>query len=341
LTSCGSSNSQSIQYTTLNYPGPNSTTTTGLTGIRGVANSNDVYITGSYYDGSANQGTLYVGAITGGGTYDVYTYPGASGGNVYSADNGEAGNVKLTGTYALADTGMKAYGFYYNGPIPDGGAAFWHEIYFPDALAPGPVLNTYPHSIMGDLIVGNYNTPITGGNAFLYQISTGTYTTLVKPGSHYTTAYGVWWNGGTSYTIAGGYSDVDQNTSSEDQLQLSTGFIVDYDLATGTYSNWTPLLFPDATFTHFEGITSDGNGGYNLAASYNDGQVPLASFANLPRSSSGGFDTSHVKWIAVTYPNASVTTADTVYQNSLLGIYTTSGSSSPNGYVGQIPTSWY
>ncbi len=341
LAACGgSSGSKSIDYTTLNYPGAGSTTPTGLTGIRGVADSDDVYITGSYFDGAANQGTLYVGSITGGGTYYQYSYPGSSGSNVYSADNGNAGNVKLTGTYALASTGMRAYGFYYNGPIPVGGSELWHQIDFPESQAAGEVLNTYPHSIMGDLIVGNYNTPITAGNAFVYQISTGTYSTLVAPGSRYTTAYGVWWNGGTSYTIVGGFSDVELNTSSED-VQASIGFIVDYDAATGAYSNWTTLLAPGAQLTHFEGITSDGNGGYNLAATYDVDNIPAAGFVNVPRNSSGGFSQNDTTWIQVAYPDASTTTSDTVFENYLLGIYLDPGSQATNGYAARIPTSCY
>jgi hypothetical protein len=348
LTGCGGGGSESISYRTMSWPtAAESDVTTGLTGIRGVANSSNVYVTGSYYENDENHGSLYVGPIGGGGVYYTYDYPSPEGEtvdgcNVYSADNGAAGNVKLVGTYSLESTGAAAYGFYYDGPIPDGGDAFWHPIDFPQSQAAGPVLNTYPHSVMGDLIVGNYNTPIQGGNAFIYQISTGQYVGLVKPGSRYTTAYGVWWNGGTSYTIVGGYSDFEIDSGSEDEVQLSQGFIVDYDASTGAYANWTSLTAPGAAYTHFEGITSDGNGGYNLASSWIDPDGTIgAGFTNLPRESSGGFDPSQATWIAVDYPDSATTTADTVFENYLLGVYTVEGSSQLQGYVATIPTNWY
>lgn len=61
----------------------------------------------------------------------------------------------------------------------------------------------------------------------------------------------------------------------------------------------------------------------------------------MPRDSSGGFNPSQVTWIAVDYPGSSTTTADTVYQNYILGIYVLPGSELTNGYVVTIPTSWY
>lgn len=46
-----------------------------MTGIRAVADSSDVYITGNYFADSFSTGTLYVGPITGGGTYYDYVFP--------------------------------------------------------------------------------------------------------------------------------------------------------------------------------------------------------------------------------------------------------------------------
>ena len=160
----------------------------------------------------------------------------------------------------------------------------------------------------------------------------------MKPGSRFTSLYGIWWNGGSSYTIVGGYTDV---VDPQDPTQLTTGLIADYDSATGQYGNWTALEAPQAAFTHFEGITSDGNGGYNLAAGWIAGGAVIGGFVNVPRDSSGGFDPSQATWIPVQYPGSDVTTGDTVYQNYVLGIYTLPGSSATNGYVATIPTSYY
>ena len=49
--------------------------------------------------------------------------------------------------------------------------------------------------------------PDRTGHAFIYDVATSTFLPdIVYPGSTTTTAYGIWYNGGTSYTICGGYS---------------------------------------------------------------------------------------------------------------------------------------
>lgn len=341
-TTSSSSESATIQYSNLSYTGTlPAGGDTGLTGIRGVNNSSNVYITGNYsVDGTSN-GTLYVGPVTGGGVYYIYNYPSnvsesTKGTNVYSADNGTGSNVYLVGTYTTTQYGEShSFGFIYNGPIPNDGVS-WESLVVPSSLANGQdVLNTIPHSIMGGLVVGNYETLSTAGNGFIYNVNTQVYESLNYPGSRYTSAYGIWWNGGESYTITGGYS-------AESDGLLSYGFVVDYESSTHTLSNWESFTYNNepAAVTHFEGITSDGNGGYNLAASGATQASGIGvAFVNLPRNSSGGFGTS--TWITAWYPNSYTTTSDTVYQNYLLGVYKLTESGTLYGYVATIPTSWY
>jgi hypothetical protein len=337
----GSPNTVNIQYQTLNYSGTLPTGgSTGLTGIRQVGTTSNVYITGSYSANGQNNGTLYVGPILGGGTYYVYNYPSSSGAtnagtNVYSADNGTGGNVMLVGTYVTSQTGnTHNYGFLYNGPIPDNGTS-WTTLQVPSSLANGQTVNnTIPHSIMGGLVVGNYETPSTAGNGFIYNINTNTYVALTYPGTgvRYTTAYGIWYNGGTSYTIAGGYGQATD--------QATNGFIVDYDSATQAFSNWMSYTYNNqpAAVTHFEGITSDERGGYNLAAAGAQSGIN-AAFVNVQRTASGGLSSG--TWINVWYPGSTTTTADTVYKNFLLGVYQMPGITGLSGYVATIPPGWY
>jgi len=339
--SSSSSGAASIQYKTLNYTGalpPGGST--GLTGIRQVGSTSNVYITGSYSANGQNNGTLYVGPILGGGTYYVYNYPSSSGAttagaNVYSADNGSGNNVLLVGSYTTTQTGSSQnYGFLYNGPIPDNGTS-WQTLTIPNSLANGQTVNnTIPHSIMGGIVVGNYATPSTAGNGFLYNINTGTYTAISYPeaGVRYTTAYGIWYNGGNSYTIVGGFSHETTGT-------LSFGFIVDYNSSTNVFSNWTQYTYNNqpAAISHFEGITSDGKGGYNLAGTGAADGIH-AAIVNVTRTLSGGF--GFATWVNVMYPGSSSTTSDTVYQNYLLGVYQISGVSGLNGYVATVPVTW-
>lgn len=325
-----------IGYQTLNYNGSlGSGNSTGLTGIRGIRNSSDVYITGSYAVGG-NNGTLYKGPITGGGDYYTYNYPGSSGSNVYSVENGNNNNVLLVGSYITPQfSESHNYGFLYNGPIPDDGKS-WESLVVPSNLANGQqVNNTIPHSIMGELVVGNYLAPSVAGNAFIYNITSKTYSSFSYPdlGVRYTSAYGVWFNGGSSYTITGGFSHEDSGT-------ISYGYVVDYDSVTQTFNNWESYTYnnlPNAV-THFEGITADVNGGYNLAGEGATSDINIA-FVHIERTPSGGFGPA--TWINAWYPGSTTTTADTVYQNYLLGVYKVPGSSVLNGYVATIPTNSY
>ena len=71
---------------------------------------------------------------------------------------------------------------------------------------------TYIHSISNELAVGNYDYAGDSnafGHAFIYDPTTETQTEILYPddpdGASLThTAYGIWFNSGTSYTIAGG-----------------------------------------------------------------------------------------------------------------------------------------
>lgn len=347
----GSSSSSSTQYTTLNYTGSlASGGATGLTGIRQVGDTSNVYITGSYVLQGYSNGTLYVGPITGGGTYYVYNFPSSSGAtvsgtNVYSAADSETnGNVRLTGTYTTTQNGAFAYGFYYNGPVTQNPTSGWQQLVYPSSAAI-TVQNTYPHSIMGDLIVGNYDSVQTKGNAFIYNIAARQFKTI-STGPAYTSAYGVWDNGNGRYTIVGGYSDNPVQRNSESVVQLTQGYVVDYNANTEQFSNWTSFNYNNTpstdVFTHFEGITSDGNGGYNLAAGWYNGAIG-ASFVHITRNSDGSFN-PQATWINVNYPNSqpSTTTADTVYQNYLLGVYQGSGGIAQlNGYVANIPGGYF
>ena len=350
----GSANSTpKISFATLNYSNAAPGSSTGLTGIRQVYGSTDVYITGNYVESISN-GTLYKGPVTGGGTYYIYNVPDAlansvvagttvGGTNVYSAASNESAIVQLTGSYSTVQLGEShAFGFLYTGPVSNNSqtVGVWESINYPSAQTPdhSTVENTIPHSIMGNLIVGNYDTNTLNGNAFIYDMRSKTYNTIViSPGAKLTTIYGVWANGGEDYTIAGGYSGISESG-------LAYAFIADYDAATpGTagVSNINTYTFNnvDALDTHFEGITTDGSTGYNLAAGWLQSGLIGAAFAHVSRNADGGFE-SAATWINVAYPNAS-TTGDTVYQNYLLGEYSLPNESGVNGYVATIPTSWY
>ena len=175
---------------------------------------------------------------------------------------------------------------------------------------------------MGNLVVGNYDVRLPTGKAFIYNIESNTYESLTYPGAIIMTAYGVWWNGETRYTIAGGYSLVRESG-------LDVAYVVDYDSSTNIKTHWASFVYHNAEstsaiVTHFEGITSDGHGGYNFAVdsyapSFGTANNEVASFVNIPRNSDGSFGSA--TWVDVNYPSAVITSANTVYSNNVLGVY--------------------
>jgi hypothetical protein len=299
-----------------------------VTGIRRDCGKDaPVLITGAYETGSSKQpqGLLYRGPFyptdSSGYIFLTPAFPGQTvttsifyGPNtsLFDPEIGE-GNLRAVGSYKYAESGHGDHGMMYQGS-PDGSGT-WTQINVPESLAGGTVANTIPHSTMGDLVVGNYD--LAGkpgsGNAFIYNIKTGVYQVLnIGP---LATAYGIWQNGdaaSSSYTIAGGYKS---------KADLNVGFLLDYDAKKGSIGDPTPFSYKNkpGLITHFEGITLFGSG-YSLAATTDDG----AAFAILERNSNGSY--RKPLWVPIPNPaGTKLNTANSVLDNSLIGIYTSDG----------------
>ena len=101
-----------------------------------------------------------------------------------------------------------------------------------------------------------------------------------------------------------------------------------------TYQNQPSVV------THFEGITTDDGNGYNMSAMWLSQSGTIgAAFAHIVRNADNSFATP--TWVSVAYPNATMTTGDTVYQNYVLGVYELANESGINSFVATIPTSLY
>lgn len=325
-----------INYQTFSDPASG---TTFIQGIRGVDGSSDVYIAGSLSSGATAVGLLYRGPLEGNGasgTWNTLTYtaPGVTdvvNTSCYGPNNAADGQVQVVGSYKRTSSGKSALGFYYQG-APDGSGS-WQTV-SPNG---GNTTNVYVHSVMGKLAVGNYDVDgVDNGYAFIWDVANDVYHDLVAPDAKTTTLYGIWHNGGDSYTLAGGYSKVSPG-------DLSQGFLVDWDAATNTPSNWKAYQYASEKFasiiTHFEGITTDGAGGYHLASDWLSGTKGAgAALAKVQRSADGSF--GDALWVDIAYPGAVVaTSANTVYRNNILGIFVTedsSGSPTTQSYLAQV-----
>jgi hypothetical protein len=317
---------------TTNFPVPVS----GWQGLRNYGNNADQYlICGT----SKYSGLLYVGPIAGGGGASyLVIYPGTttSATSVYGPDNLPDGTLRLVGVYKVSgETTPYNHGFVWDGTLadlPSGGT--FRTIDYPNAKY------QYTHSTMGNLAVGNADgptqvgektLPIGPGIAYIYDIPSATFVAnIVYPGSKSNTAYGIWHNGGTSYTICGGYSPLATNNLPDHKLPLTQGrgYLVDYDSATKQFSNWTSFDYPHGPkgvnfVTHFEGISSTEPGIYTLnadSAQTDSAHLVQGSWVRVSRTKEGGFDRG--EWVDLNYPGSthSVTSSNSVYGNQVVGI---------------------
>ncbi len=280
---------------------------TAWQGLRGGDTAGQYIMSGT----SGANGLLFEGTLAGAGTGYLVDYPGAQTTSVYGPNDQGGGNLQLVGSYKnsnFAVAPVTVNGFLFQGTTADlSNAADYTTIDYPGATY------NYVHSTMGGLAVGNNDSaaehgedsvPLGPGNAYVYNIATQAFTSITYPGSLSNTAYGIWYNGGTSYTIVGGYSpDVVNNFTDQDQ-PIGQGYIVDYDSSTGVFSNWTSLSYPNGSnyLTHLEGISSTANGTYTLNAQSvqtGNSSVVQASLVTIVRNADGSFGTP--TWANIDY----------------------------------------
>ncbi len=310
----------------------------GWQGIRAGDAAGQYLITGT----SDDNGLLYEGPITAsGGTAYAVNFPDAATTSVYGPDNLGGGSLRLVGSYTKD---ARTHGFVFNGTTAQlDQTSAYQAIDYPRAQF------TYAHSTMGNLIVGNADGPEANllpdtGHAFMYSEATNSFLPdIAFPGAVSTTAYGIWYNGGTSYTICGGYSSVVNPSTT-----VGNGYLVDYDSATGAYSHWTPFAYQNGQqgqdyVTHFQGISSTESGVYTLSAdSIRSGSTTpeQGSWVTVRRNTDGSFGPA--VWVslgdAAALPSPSVTSNDAVYGNQVVGFDASGSNMVP--YQGTINTSF-
>jgi hypothetical protein len=286
---------------------------------------------------SSSIGLLYIGPITGGGQSYQVIYPGAAtiATSVYGPDNLPNNALRLVGSYRVSPSTIFNYGFVWEGTttqLPSRGV--FRTINYPGAKY------QFTHSTMGNLAVGNADGPKQVGNqtlpigpgvAYIYDLTKDIFVTnIVFPGSKSNTAYGIWQNGPTTYTVCGGYSPLATNNLTNQSLPLTQGkgYLVDYDAAQNTFSNWTSFDYPNGPaglnfITHFESISSTEPGVYSLGAdSVQTGSANAAqgSWVSVRRQSDGTFDKG--TWVDLNYTPSTggVTSSNSVYGNQVVGL---------------------
>ena len=291
-----------ITYQTLQFQNSPST---GVTGMRGDN------ITGSYSFPGGTGGLLYrlsTGAFEPlpEATTNGSNFPGAVSSQPYGPTFGNLGGIlRVTGTFVPA-TGQPDRSY-----IFDSAAAPGQQ--YTTVVVPGAV-NTIAHSQFGNQVVGNYNTTTALGSAFIYDMTSGAFTTNNKPGAASTSAYGAWGN-----RIAGGYIDPGGGGIGHAYIfNQSTGVFTQYDAPGGTID------------THFEGITAGGRAGeFNLIAGSTD--LLGGSHAWAVHVDSAGVAT----WTELSVPGASSTSGNSIYEDKAIGIFVQGGI--VRAYIATVP----
>jgi hypothetical protein len=265
---------------------------------------------------------------------------GSQIGFIYDRNAGTWTKLKKPGATAtspygptLTSTGYRVVGSYENqgetgtqGFIYDSTTKKYQTVDAPTNLCAPKACNfTIFHSNFGKTdfqAVGNYDavksTSTSGtsdtypqsGHAFIYDSKAGTFTTLQIAGAISSTAYGIWVDGKTT-AIAGGYNDKKGTHAYVRSLDGSK--MLSYD-------------WPKSAITHFEGITGAGGAGnYNVIGDYTDAKNKQLVY---------GFFLPIRNWTAGTATVIGPVSANSVYQNTVIGVYV--GAGLQNGYITKI-----
>ena len=282
-----------------------------------------------------NQGVFNVGPIINYNSDNNYIvmYPDSISTSVYGPDYIGAGYYRLVGSYKKVNNDI-VHGFFFQGKISD----LSFSANYKTIITHGNY--TYIHSIMGNILVGNYDDikkhdthglPLGPGSAFLYIISEGKKININYPGSLTNTVYGVWYNGGYNYTFCGGYSNkaipITSIYTATGIIPIGNAYIVNYDIENNTFSNWISINYPDNTdiLTHFQGISSKSKSNptnYQFAAdSINiNSNIKTPAWVNVSVDITGNFYVE--QWINIKYPlPLSITSSNSVADNIIVGTY--------------------
>jgi len=313
-------------YITFNYPLTVPGSETLLTGIR--QDDNTLYITGFYKNPQAKiTSFVYTGTVAGTSisnlnNWHTLTYPSSVNTSLYGPSIISDKIIRAVGNYTVIDS-TQALGCLYEGLL--NGKGNWITIIPPSAL------NTICHSTMGNLVVGNYDTMVIQGKAFIYDIKRKTYRDIVYPDSKSNTAYGIWKNSKHHYNICGGYD------SKENSTGISTAYVVDYNSTTHKFSNWASYTYnnDNSIITHFEGISAAETSGYTLVADSVTKQGSIESFTHIKRKNYSKFRTNPV-WEQISVPNQKTTSGNSIANTTVIGVSSNDPDVLVSGYVSII-----
>jgi hypothetical protein len=274
-------------------------------GIRWLRHDNTYILVGT----QGSSGVVNIGPLNSlSQTIYPVNVPGAVATSVYGPDvpNVNEAPIRLVGTFRNTNP-TPVLGFLFRGTVEELNDGSKYR-----TIQVGATF-TFAHSVMKDLVVGTndnlaqhntFNLPLGPINAFVYNIETGNKDKIHFPGSVSNAAYGIWHNGGTRYTICGGYSfnpvEITSVYVSRNGVALpipfGCAFLVDFDSRSRCFKNWTTFTYPERNIvTHFQGISAvpDRRNFYQLAADSADisaTNITQGSWVEIKRETPGDRD---------------------------------------------------
>lgn len=312
------SSSSGPQLQTLDVPLSQFPTATDtlLTGIRGNI------ITAFFHQTSG--GSIAVVYNRTNGVWTKIAFPGADSTAAYGPAMTST-SYRVVGSYSYSGS-PNSHGFAYNASTNQ-----YITLDVPAGFCGKKPCNfTIAHSNYGKnanyMVVGNFDAVSKGapqpqfgdsypisGHAFLYQPTKAglvPFTNIDIPKATSTTAYGIWVDGKT-VAVAGGYT----------QSKTIRAYVRDLNS-----SKMLVYTYPGATITHFEGITGAGGpGNYNV----------IGDAVSAKNKFETGFFMPIRNWKAGSPVVIGTVSANSVYQNTVIGVY--AGAGLDNGYITNIP----
>lgn len=323
-------------YETFNFPASMPNSKTLITGIRETEKKGIYVITGFFkYPKEANLQTasfVYKGHLNNFGKYFILNFPieDIKQTNLYGPDVISHNIFNIVGNYAIENK-KGTIGCLYTGKL--NGSGIWKTI-IPKSLVSHKekIINTICHSTSNGLVVGNYDTKLIQGKAFIYDIKEDTYYDIVKTGSLSMTAYGIWYNCKRGdYTICGGFFDANG---------VESGYLVDWDNKKKKFHNWAVYNYGNdparSIITHFDGISANGKNEYTLTGVYVrlPNKLPEAFFAKVKRGENHKF--CKAKWENLDFTNVAVITGNSVSKDVVIGVFAEDHGDVINGYVSYL-----
>lgn len=251
----------------------------------------------------------------------------------------------------------------YQGSIS--GEGTWNSFELNSLNSKYVIQKSWSNGVMNGLAVGGIKYwTLDGVHAFLYDLNNTKAYSINYPGAVSTNARDIWYDGGDSYVVVGGYLNnpieivKTRNLETIDTvLNSGYGFMMRWNATSNTASNWktfsqdnTPTPGVLSIFTR---ITTDNNGGYNLLAenfnqlTVNTSNIPAfinaieydqslsqytghsdVSNVNVPTTSTNGFGTAVWTDYTVTQANSDESigvTAAGIIGSTVFGTYNATG----------------